>query len=302
MSKLNYSKLGFIGLGIMGKPMAKNLINAGFSLIVHNRSQSPADELATLGARVANSPAEVAQLSSVVITMLPNSPDVEQVALGKNGIIEGASEGAVMIDMSSIAPLVSQKIARELEARGIDFLDAPVSGGEIGAIQGTLAIMVGGKEEIFQRCHPIFQALGKSIVHLGPVGAGGIAKLANQIIVALNIAAVGEAFALASKAGLDLEKLFQAIRGGLAGSQVMEAKIPKILQRNFAPGFKIKLHQKDIANVLATAAGLQVPLPLTGMVAQILSALMADEKGELDHGAIIQFVEKLAHVEIQRGN
>lgn len=302
MDELSQSKLGFIGLGIMGKPMAKNLIKAGFSLVVHNRSQAPVQELAALGARVAKSPAEVAQQSEIIITMLPNSPEVEEVVLGKNGIAHGAAEGAVVIDMSSIAPLVSQRIARELEPRGIDFLDAPVSGGEPGAIQGTLAIMVGGKEDVFQRCRSILEALGKSIVHLGPVGAGGVAKLANQIIVALNIAAVGEAFALASRAGLDPEKLFHAIRSGLAGSQVMEAKIPKILERNFTPGFKIKLHQKDISNVLATAAGLQVPLPLTGLVAQILASLMADKKGELDHAAIIQFVEKLAHVEIGKGN
>ncbi len=302
MNEWSHAKLGFIGLGIMGKPMAKNLIKAGFAVVVHNRSLAPVHELAALGAQVAGSPAEVAQLSSAVITMLPNSPDVEQVVLGSNGIVEGAARGSIVIDMSSIAPLVSQSIARELESRGVDFLDAPVSGGEPGAIQGTLAIMVGGREDVFQRCRPIFEALGKSIVHVGSVGAGGVAKLANQIIVALNIAAVGEAFALASKAGLDPEKLFQAIRGGLAGSQVMEAKIPKILKRSFAPGFKIKLHQKDIANVLATAAGLRVPLPLTGMVAQIFSSLMADEKGELDHAAIIQFVEKLAHVEIGKEN
>lgn len=302
MNEWSHAKLGVIGLGIMGKPMAKNLIKAGFTVIVHNRSLAPVHELAALGARIAGSPAEVAQLSSVVITMLPNSPDVEQVVLGTKGIVEGAARGSIVIDMSSIAPLVSQSIAKELESRGIDFLDAPVSGGEPGAIQGTLAIMVGGREEVFQRCRPIFEALGKSIVHVGPVGAGGVAKLANQIIVALNIAAVGEAFALASKAGLDPEKLFQALRGGLAGSQVLEAKIPKILKRSFAPGFKIKLHQKDIANVLATAASLRVPLPLTGMVAQIFSSLLADEKGELDHAAIIQFVEKLAHVEIGKEN
>jgi 2-hydroxy-3-oxopropionate reductase len=302
MNEWSHAKLGFIGLGIMGKPMAKNLIKAGFAVIVHNRSLAPVHELAALGAQVAGSPAEVAQLSRAVITMLPNSPDVEQVVLGSNGIVEGAARGSIVIDMSSIAPLVSQSIARELESRGVDFLDAPVSGGEPGAIQGTLAIMVGGREDVFQRCRPIFEALGKSIVHVGSVGAGGVAKLANQIIVALNIAAVGEAFALASKAGLDPEKLFQAIRGGLAGSQVMEAKIPKILKRSFAPGFKIKLHQKDIANVLATADGLRVPLPLTGVVAQIFSSLMADEKGELDHAAIIQFVEKLAHVEIGKEN
>jgi 2-hydroxy-3-oxopropionate reductase len=301
MAKENVNtKIGFIGLGIMGKPMAKNLIKAGYSLIVHNRSDAPVAELVKEGAQAAKSPMEVAQQSEIVITMLPNSPDVELVVLGENGILEGAKAGTIIIDMSSIEPLVSQKIAGEVEKKGVAFLDAPVSGGEPGAIQGTLAIMVGGKEEIFNRCLPILEVMGKSVVRVGDIGAGGFAKLANQIIVALNIVAVSEAFVLGQKAGLDPEKLFQAIRGGMAGSHVMEAKIPMIMDRNFKPGFKIKLHDKDIKNALATAAGLQVPLPLTGLVEQFLSALIVDGKGELDHSAIIQFVEKLAQVEVKK--
>ena len=293
-------KIGFIGLGIMGKPMAKNLIKAGYSLIVHNRSQASVDELVKDGAQAANSPAEVARISEVVITMLPNSPDVELVVLGENGILEGANPGTIIIDMSSIEPQVSQRIAAEAAKKAVEFLDAPVSGGEPGAIQGTLAIMIGGKENIFNKCLPIFEVLGKSVVRVGNVGAGGFAKLANQIIVALNIAAVSEAYVLGQKAGLDPEKLFQAIRGGMAGSHVMEAKIPMIINGNFRPGFKIKLHDKDIKNALATAAGLQVPLPLTGLLEQFLSALIVEGKGEMDHSAIIQFIEKLAHVEVRK--
>lgn len=293
-------KIGFIGLGIMGKPMAKNLIKVGYSLIVHNRSEAPVQELTNEGAWSADSPKTVAKQSDIIITMLPNSSDVELVVLGKNGVLQGAKAGIIIIDMSSIEPLVSQNIAAEAEKKDVEFLDAPVSGGEPGAIQGTLAIMVGGKKDIFNKCLDIFHVLGKSVVRVGEVGAGGFAKLANQIIVALNIAAVSEAFVLGQKAGLDPEKLFQAIRNGLAGSNVMNAKVPLIIERNFKPGFKIKLHNKDIKNALATATGLEVPLPLTGLIEQILSALIVDGKGELDHSAIIQFSEKLAHIEVRK--
>ncbi len=294
------SKLGFIGLGIMGKPMAKNLIKAGYSLIVHDLNRASVEDLSKEGAQTATSSAEVAQQSEIIITMLPNSPDVELVVLGEKGVLGGAKSGMIIIDMSSIEPLVSQKIAAEAAKKGIEFLDAPVSGGEPGAVQGTLAIMVGGKEEVFTQCLPILEVMGKSVVRVGDIGAGGFAKLANQVIVALNIAAVSEAFVLGQKAGLDPEKLFQAIRGGLAGSHVMDAKIPMVVDRNFQPGFKIKLHDKDIKNALATAAGLRTPLPLTGLIEQILSASIADGKGELDHSAIIQFTEKLAHVEVRK--
>lgn len=295
-------KISFIGLGVMGKPMAKNLLNAGYCLIVHNRSQSAVNELTKSGAQKTNSPKEAAEHADIIITMLPNSPDVEQVVLGENGIILGVRAGQILIDMSSIEPLVSQKIAAVLAQKNVDMLDAPVSGGETGAINGELAIMVGGKEAVFQKCRPIFNVLGKSAVRVGDIGAGGFAKLANQIIVALNMAAISEAFVLAQKAGLDPDKLFQAIRGGLAGSNVMNAKIPKIIERNFKPGFKIKLHDKDIKNVLKTAAELNVPLPLTGITEQILTALLSDGKGENDHGGIIQFFENLAQVEVKKKN
>lgn len=292
--------IGFIGLGIMGKPMAKNLIEAGYDLVVYNRSQTAVDELVQFGASAAGSSEQVAQKSDVVITMLPNSPDVESVILGESGVLSGAKSGSIIIDMSSIEPLVSRQIAKETEARGIEFLDAPVSGGEIGAIEGKLAIMVGGKQTVFDSCLDIFHILGKSVVRVGEVGAGGFAKLANQIIVALNIAAVSEAFVLGQKAGLNPARLFEAIRGGLAGSHVMDAKIPPIMDRQFKPGFKIELHEKDIKNALKTAVGLDVPLPLTGLIEAILSSLVSDGKGTLDHSAIIQFTEKLAHIEVRK--
>lgn len=294
------SKIGFIGLGIMGKPMAKNLIKAGYKLIVHSRSKAPVKELVQQGATEATLPKEVARLSDVVITMLPDSSDVELVVLGDNGVLRGARKGLILIDMSSIAPLVSKKIAQEADKMGVEMLDAPVSGGEIGAIEGTLAIMVGGKQHIFDRCLEILQVMGKSVVRVGDVGAGGFAKLANQIIVALNIAAVSEAFVLAQKAELDPQILFQAIKSGLAGSNAMNSKVPKILERNFDPGFKIKLHYKDIKNVLTTARDLNVPLPLTSLIQQILATLIVDQKGELDHSAIVNFEEKLAHVEVRK--
>ncbi len=298
MKKKEKLSISFIGLGIMGKPMAKNLLKASYPLLVHNRSKDPVEELVKIGARKANTPKQAAENSDIIITMLPNSPDVESVVLGENGIIEGARKGQILIDMSSIEPLVSQQIAGELGKKGMEMLDAPVSGGEPGAIKGELAIMVGGKEKIFKKCLPIFEMLGKSAVLVGEIGAGGFAKLANQIIVAMNIAAVSEAFVLGQKAGLNSEKLFQAIKGGLAGSNVMDAKIPKISERNFNPGFKIKLHDKDIKNVLKTGTDLQVPLPLTEVIEQIMKSLLTDGKGELDHGGMVQYFEKLAGVEV----
>ncbi len=293
-------KIGFIGLGIMGKPMAKNLIKAGFSLLVHDINPAPVDELKKEGAAVAGSPKEIAAASDVVITMLPDSPDVEKVVLGGQGVIEGAKKGMILIDMSSINPLVAQKIGEEVSKKGVRMLDAPVSGGEPGAINAALAIMVGGDEKLFAECEPLFAAMGKSFVLVGPVGAGNFTKLANQIIVAINIEAVGEAFVLAQKAGLDPERVFNAIKGGLAGSNVMNAKIPMAMERNFKPGFKIKLHQKDLNNALSTAKDLNVPLPVTGIVQQFLSVLIADGQGEGDHGSIMRVIEKLANTEIRK--
>jgi 2-hydroxy-3-oxopropionate reductase len=294
-------KLGFIGLGIMGKPMAKNLLKAGFNLVVFSRSNGPVEELAKEKALSANSPGEVAEHSEVIITMLPDSPEVEEIILGKDGVIRGTKPGSVVIDMSSINPLVTQEIAKALKEKEVEMLDAPVSGGEIGAIQGTLAIMVGGEEKVFNDCMEIFKAVGKNIVHVGGIGAGGYVKLVNQIIVALNIATVGEAFSLGVKAGLDPQVIYQAIRGGLAGSSVLETKAPMIFGRNFKPGFKIRLHQKDLKNALSTAKDLGVPLPLTSLVQQILISLMTDGRGDEDHSALATFFEKMAKVEIKSG-
>lgn len=292
-------KIGFIGLGIMGKPMAKNLLKAGYPLTVHNRSPLPVNELTALGASKAESPKETAQKSDVIITMLPDSPDVEKVLLGENGVLEGAKSGTVIIDMSSIAPLVSKRIAAEIEKKGVEMLDAPVSGGETGAIQGTLAIMVGGKEEIFNKHLGILKVMGKSVVRVGDIGAGGFTKLANQIIVAINIAAISEALVLGEKAGLNPEFLYKAIRGGLAGSNVLDSKINNILKRNFKPGFKIKLHRKDLNNVLLTAKDLDIPLPLTSLVQQMMVTLINEGKGEDDHSALINFIENIAKCEVK---
>jgi len=294
-------KLGFIGLGIMGKPMAKNLLKAGFNLVVFSRSNGPVEELVKEKALSANSPGEVAEHSEVIITMLPDSPEVEEIILGKDGVIRGTKPGSIVIDMSSINPLVTQEIAKALKEKEVEMLDAPVSGGEIGAIQGTLAIMVGGEEKVFNDCMEIFKAVGKNIVHVGGIGAGGYVKLVNQIIVALNIATVGEAFSLGVKAGLDPQVIYQAIRGGLAGSSVLETKAPMIFGRNFKPGFKIRLHQKDLKNALSTAKDLGVPLPLTSLVQQILISLMTDGRGDEDHSALATFFEKMAKVEIKSG-
>jgi len=292
-------KIGFIGLGIMGKPMAKNLLEAGYPLTVHNRSPLPVNELTALGALKAESPKETAQKSDVIITMLPDSPDVEKVILGENGVFEGSKSGTVIIDMSSIAPLVSIRIAAEIEKKGVEMLDAPVSGGETGAIQGTLAIMVGGKEEIFNTHLDILKVMGKSVVRVGDIGAGGFTKLANQIIVAINIAAISEALVLGEKAGLNPEFLYKAIRGGLAGSNVLDSKINNILKRNFKPGFKIKLHRKDLNNVLLTAKDLDIPLPITSLVQQMMVSLINEGKGEDDHSALINFIENIAKCEVK---
>ena len=291
--------LGFIGLGIMGKPMAKNLLKAGFSLVVFDLNKAAMEDLVKAGAFAAYSSREVAERTEVIITMLPDSPEVKQVILEKNGVLEGIRRGSLVIDMSSINPLVTQEIARRLEEKGAKMLDAPVSGGEAGAIQGTLAIMVGGEKEVFEDCMEIFKTMGKSIVHVGAIGAGGYVKLVNQIIVALNIASVGEAFSLGVKAGLDPQVIFQAIRGGLAGSQVLEAKAPMIFGRNFKPGFKINLHQKDLHNALSTGKDLGVPLPLSSFVQQIFISLMTEGRGEDDHSALATFFEKMAKVEIK---
>lgn len=293
-------KTGFIGLGIMGKPMAGNLLRAGYQLVVCNRSQGAVQELVAAGAEAAPSPREVGARCGVIVTMLPNSPHVKEVVLGPNGILEGAKPGTVIIDMSSISPLAVREIAATAAEKGIEMLDAPVSGGEPKAIDGTLSIMVGGKQEIFDRCFELLSTLGTSVVHCGDIGAGNVTKLANQIIVALNIAAMSEALVLGAKAGVAPETIYQAIRGGLAGSMVLDAKAPMVLNGNFKPGFRIELHLKDLANALETGHEVGVPLPLTSQVMEIMQALKVDGRADHDHGGIIQFYEKLAHFEARK--
>lgn len=292
-------KVGFIGLGIMGKPMAKNLIKAGYELIVLDKNKS-ANELKELGADSADTAAEIASRAKIVITMLPNSPEVKEVALGEGGLIEGATKGSVLIDMSSIAPLASREIAAALSEKGMEMLDAPVSGGEPKAIEGTIAVMVGGKKEVFDTNYDLMMAMAGSVVYVGEIGAGNTAKLCNQVVVALNIAAVSEAMVLAQKAGVSPDLVYQAIRGGLAGSTVMDAKAPMMMDRNYKPGFKIDLHIKDMNNVLETSRSVGVPLPLASQVMEIMQAIKQDGCGVEDHSSIVKFYEKIANIEVTR--
>ena len=294
-------KIGFIGLGIMGKPMARNLLKAGYSLTVYDIVGEQMEEVITDGATGASSNKEVAAGSEKIITMLPDSADSEAAILGPNGVLEGARPGSIVIDMSSIAPLVSQRIAAACAKKGVEMLDAPVSGGETGAINASLAIMVGGKQDLFDQNYDLLKTMGGNVVLTGDIGAGGVTKLANQIIVAANIEALSEALVLAQRAGVDPEKVFNAIRGGLAGSAVMEAKGPMMLDRNFQAGFRIRLHQKDLRNVLQTAQELNVPLPVTALIQQMLGALVNDGESESDHSAILHFLEGLAKTEVKRG-
>lgn len=295
-------KIGFIGLGIMGRPMARNLLAAGYKLVVHDKYAS-VDSLVELGAEAGASNRDVAEKAGFVITMLPNSPHVKEAVLGSRGVLEGfiasGNTNSILVDMSSIAPAASREIAAELASRGIAMLDAPVSGGEPKAIDGTLAIMVGGESATFAIARPILEKLGSSVTHVGPVGAGNVTKLANQIIVALNIAAVSEALTLATKAGVEPDKVFNAIKGGLAGSTVMNAKVPMMLDGNFKPGFRIELHIKDLLNALDTAHDLGVSVPLTAGVMEILQALKTDGEGSSDHSAILKYYEKLAKTEVR---
>ena len=294
-------KIGFIGLGIMGKPMARNLLKAGYEVTVFDIMGDVVEEVVGDGAAAASNCAEVAAATDKIITMVPDSADSEKAILGPGGVLEGAKPGSVVIDMSSIAPLVSQKIAAECAKKGVEMMDAPVSGGEPGAINATLAIMVGGKQEIFDQNFDLLKTMGGNVVLTGDIGAGGVTKLANQIIVAANIAGLSEALVLAQKAGVDPERVFNAIRGGLAGSAVMEAKGPMMLSRNFRAGFRVRLHQKDLRNVLQTAQELSVPLPVTSLLQQVLGALMNEGESESDHSVILKFVEDLAKIEVKAG-
>lgn len=290
-------KIGLIGLGIMGKPMAKNLLKAGYELWVNNRSQGPMEELAACGAHAATRK-ELAENAEVIITMLPNGPQVREVILGD--VIKDMRPGQIFIDCSSISPVVSKEIAAALAEKGVEMLDAPVSGGEPKAIDGTLSFMVGGKQAVFDRCKDILGAMGASVTRCGEVGAGNTTKLANQIIVACNIQAVAEAFTLAQKAGVDPEVVYKAIRGGLAGSTVLDAKGPMMIAGNDKPGFKIDLHIKDLDNALDCAHTVGAPVPMTAAVQEILQWLHNNDCGENDHSAIAKYYERLTGIHIGR--
>ncbi|WP_068496846.1 2-hydroxy-3-oxopropionate reductase [Paenibacillus kribbensis] len=292
-------KIGFIGLGIMGRPMSLNLLKADYELTVFDINQEAVAALVASGAHAAASPKEVAERSDIIFTMLPNSNHVKEVILGENGILKGATVGSVIVDMSSISPVVSKELSVKADEAGLHMLDAPVSGGEPKAIDGTLAIMVGGQESVFEQVLDVLHVLGKDVTLVGDNGCGATAKLANQIIVNLNIAAMSEALVFAAKAGINIEKMVQAIRGGLAGSAVLEAKVPLILERNFVAGGRIDINLKDITNVMETAHDIGVPLPLSSQLLEIFHALKVDGKAADDHGGIVQYFEKLAGVQVK---
>ena len=295
---MNKPVIGFIGLGIMGKPMARNLIKAGYSLVVHNRSRAAVEELIKDGAQAAGSPKEVAEHSDVIITVLTDSPDVELVYTSDQGIFAGAKPGMLLIDMSTISPIVARKLAASAQDRGCDMLDAPVSGGEAGAIGATLSIMIGGVSSAVERAMPIFQSLGKNLVHVGDAGAGQVTKAANQIVVGTTIAIVSEALVLAAKAGVDPAKVRQALLGGFAQSKILEAHGQKMLDRNFKPGFRIRLHEKDMKIALAAGFEYGVPLMVTSQVAQMMSAMDSMGHGDLDHSGLVKLVEEMANTEL----
>lgn len=293
-------KIGFIGLGIMGKPMAKNMLKAGYELLVTDLVQSNVEEVVCAGAKSATKK-EIAKECDVIMTMLPNSPHVKNVVMGENGLVNHMHKGQVLIDMSSINPISSREIAEVLASKEIEMLDAPVSGGEPKAVDGTLSFMVGGKQEVFDQYKSLLETMGSSVVRCGDIGAGNTTKLVNQVVVALNIAAVSEAFTLAVKAGVDPEKVYEAIRGGLAGSVVMDAKVPMILDGNFKPGFRVDLHIKDLCNAMDTAHAMGAPLPLTASVLEMFEMLHADGRGSEDHSSLANFYAKISDSVIRRG-
>lgn len=292
-------KIGFIGLGIMGAPMARNLAAAGHELVVTSSQAERREEFAGLGAEVVGSPREVAERAGLVLTMLPDSPQVRQVALGADGVRDGAHEGLVLVDCSSIDPGVAREVAAELGEAGVGFVDAPVSGGEPMAVAGTLSFMVGGPQELVQRVRPVLEILGRSVVRVGDVGAGNVTKLANQAIVAVNIAVLAEALVLAQKAGVAPGAVLEAISGGLAGSNVLNAKGPMMLAHDFAPGFRIELHLKDLANVAAAAHAADVPMPVTALVHETMLRLRAHGHGGEDHSALLRAAEDAADVTLR---
>lgn len=295
-------RVGYIGLGLMGKSIAHNILKAGFPLVVHNRSRGAVEELAAEGAKIAASPVEVASQVEVVFTNLPDSPDVEQVALGPGGVVEGAHAGLIYVDNSTIKPASARHIADVLGEKGVLCLDAPVSGGDIGAKQGTLAIMVGGPAEALEQVRPIFEAMGKTITHVGEAGAGQIAKAANQIMVAAQMVAMGELLIFARKAGADPEKVIQAIRGGAAQCWTLDVKPPRLFQGNRFPGFKAYMQAKDMGIVLDTARQYEIPLPAAALHTQLFNAMLAMGLGELDNSAVIGVIEALAGADLLADN
>jgi 2-hydroxy-3-oxopropionate reductase len=286
-------RIGFIGLGIMGKPMARNLLKAGYALVVHNRSRAAVEELAAEGAQAASSPKEVAGQSDVVITMLPDSPDVEQVVLGPDGVVDGIRSGSLFVDMSTIAPGTARNVYDALKAKGVEALDAPVSGGEVGAKEGTLSIMVGGTQAAFQRAMPVFEVMGKNIVLIGEPGAGQVTKACNQIVVGVTIQAVSEALILARKSGVDPARVREALLGGFAQSRILDLHGQRIINRSFQPGFRVRLHRKDLAIALQTGREVSLPLMLTSQVAELMNALIARGDGDLDHSGLAHLLEQM---------
>ncbi len=291
-------KIGFIGLGIMGRPMAKNLLKAGHELLVFDYHADAVQDLVSSGAAAAANAKEIGAACTTVITMVPNSPHVRAALLGENGVAEGAKEGTVILDMSSIDPTESKAIGAELAKKGIEMLDCPVSGGEPKAIDGTLSVMCGGKKDLFDRYYDVLMVMAASVVYVGELGSGNVAKLANQMVVAVNIAVVAEALTFAKKAGTDPELVFKAIRGGLAGSTVMEAKAPMMLAGNYKPGFRIDLHIKDLHNALNAAHAVHAPAPLTGELMEMMQALKADDLGACDHSSLVKYYEKVSNTSI----
>jgi 2-hydroxy-3-oxopropionate reductase len=289
-------RIGFVGLGIMGKPMSKHLLQAGYDVVVHNRSREPVAELVDAGAREAHSPKAVAENSAIVITMLPDSPDVEEVALGPGGIIEGVSRGDIYVDMSTIAPSVALNVGKAMARKGVHCLDAPVSGGDVGARNATLSIMVGGEEDVFNTVQPVFAAMGQNIVLCGPLGAGQTVKACNQVLVAVTIAGVSEALTLGAKAGVDPANIVQVLSGGLARCGVLENRGERMVNGDFDPGFRIRLHYKDLNIIMKTGSDYNVPLPVTSIVHELFNLALAKNRGELDHTGLLTVVEDLAGV------
>lgn len=290
-------KIGFIGLGIMGKPMAKNLLQAGYTLVVHDIDRAPVQELVAAGAEEAFSPKEIAQRSEVIITMLPDSPDVRLVALGPDGLIEGVEAEDIYVDMSTIAPSVAVEVAEAMAEKNVRCLDAPVSGGDVGAVNATLSIMVGGDAETLDTVKPIFEVLGKTITLCGPSGAGQTVKACNQIQVALNIIGMAEALVLGTKAGVDPAIIHQVLSGGYAQSRVADVRGPRVIRGDFEPGFKSRFHFKDLNIIMKTGNDYGVPLPVTGLVHELFAGMLAAGRGEMDHSGVITVLEDLAGIQ-----